>query len=242
VVERHRQFGLRVMDPQKLRSIGVTEALAPRTLATLIALGFYDDKGQATQEFEALRLAPEADFKPQLGELLRQTYSPVLEILNPWTATRTEIEDAFRSYEPPGMRPRMVQLFEGLMIFAGLRPESEHVKGGGRTGQSATKPTGGNATTGRRSSRTPPPKDEREPEREPPAAAPSANGSVDDMKRAYFDLLIEKAKQADADDSLLDRIERLVGLEPPDGKEDRGRKMAGSTPATPPGPASQEEG
>jgi hypothetical protein len=65
---------------------------------------------------------------------------------------------------------------------------------------------------------------------------------MDQMKRAYFDLLIEKAKQPEADASLLDRIERLVGLESPDEKEDRDRKTAGSTPATPAGPASQGEG
>ena len=96
VVERHRDFGLRTMDLPKLKSIGVTDALAPRTLTSLVNLGFYDANGQITPEFEALRLAPEADFKPQLGELLRMAYSPVLEILDPQTATRTEIEDAFR--------------------------------------------------------------------------------------------------------------------------------------------------
>jgi hypothetical protein len=229
------------MDLPKLKSIGVTDALAPRTLASLVALGFYDEEGQVTPEFEALRLAPEADFKPQLGELLRKTYSPVLEILDPSTATRTEIEDAFRGFEPPGMRPRMVQLFEGLTTFAGLRPESQHRATGG-TSRPATKPAGGKPATARTSSRTQAPKPEHEPEREPPHPPAPTNGSMDQMKRAYFDLLIEKAKQPEADASLLDRIERLVGLEPPDEKEDRDRKTAGSTPATPAGPASQGEG
>jgi hypothetical protein len=243
VVERHREFGLRTMDLPKLKSIGVTDALAPRTLASLVGLGFYDDTGQITPEFEALRVSPEADFKPQLGELLRKAYSPVFEILNPATATRTEIEDAFRSFEPPGMRPRMVQLFEGLMIFAGLRPEGQRAGGGtGWASKPAAKSPGGKAATGRPASRTPAPRQEQEPDHGPPPPADSPAGSVDHMKRAYFDLLIEKAKQADSDDGLLDRIERLVGLEPPDKKEDRDRKTAGSTPATPTGPASQGEG
>jgi hypothetical protein len=234
VLERHRQFGLRTMDLQKLKSIGVTDSLAPRTLASLTGLGFYDDKGQATQEFEALRVAPEADFKRQLAEILRKAYSPILEILDPQTATRTEIEDAFRSFEPPGMRPRMVQLFEGLMTFAGLRPEGERTGGG--TSTAANKPSGGKAATRPASARTRPPKPEPEPEREPP---PPVNGSVDDMKRAYFDLLIEKAKQEGADDGLLDRIERLVGLEPASKKEDQDREPEGSGPATPTGPVSE---
>ena len=221
VVERHRQFGLRTIDLLKLKSIGVTEALAPRTLASLVGLGFYDDEGRITQEFEALRIAPEADFKPQFAELLRKAYSPVLEILDPWTATRTEIEDAFRSFDPPGMRPRMVQLFEGLTIFAGLKPEAQRGAGGGGgiRGKPATKPPGGKAATGRVSPRTQPPKREREPEREPQPVASSANGSVDQMKRAYFDVLIEKAKQAEAEDGLFDRIERLLGIDPDTGPD-----------------------
>jgi hypothetical protein len=242
VVDRHRQFGLRAMDLQKLKSIGVTDALAPRTLASLVGLGFYDDKGQITQEFEALRLAPEADFKPQFGELMRQVYGPVLEILDPWTATRTEIEDAFRGFEPPGMRPRMVQLFEGLMAFAGLRPEGQRTGGVGGTKASASKPPGAQAT--KQSARTQSPKREREPEREPPPplAAPPVRGSLDDMKRAYFDVLIEKAKQSDADDGLFDRIERLVGLEPADKSKDRDRKSAESRSADPAGPAIRGKG
>ena len=241
VVDRHRQVGLRTMDLPKLKSIGITDALAPRTLTSVIGLGFYDDKGQVTPEFEALRVAPEAEYKPQLGELLRKAYSPVLEILDPWTATRADIEDAFRNFEPPGMRPRMVQLFEGLMIFAGLRPDSQRASSSRSASQQAARPSA-DKEAGVRRSRTQPPKREPEPEREPPPAPPPANGSVDQMKRAYFDLLIEKAKQSDADDTLLDRIERLVGLEPTVRKEDHGRETTGSTPATPPDPAAQGEG
>ena len=81
-------------------------------------------KARSLASLRPSRQAPKDDYKSQLGELLRKAYSPVLEILDPWTATRTEIEDAFRTFEPPGMRARMVQLFEGLMIFAGLRPPS----------------------------------------------------------------------------------------------------------------------
>jgi hypothetical protein len=228
------------MDLPKLKSIGVTDALAPRTLASLVSLGFYDDKGQITPEFEALRVAPAAEYKPQFGELLRKAYSPLLEVLDPWTATRTDIEDAFRNFEPPGMRPRMVQLFEGLMIFAGLRPDNQRASSSGSASQPATRPSADKAAGGRRS-RTQPPKREPEPEREPPPAPSPANGSVDQMKRAYFDLLIEKAKQSDADDTLLDRIERLVGLEPTVRKEDHGGETAGSTLETPSDPATQGE-
>jgi hypothetical protein len=225
------------MDLQKLESIGVTKALAPRTLASLILLGFYDDEGQITPEFEALREVPKLDFEPHLGDLLRKAYSPILEVLDPWTATRTEIEDAFRTFNPPGMLPRMAQLFEGLMTFAELRPETSRRPGGS---QSADKPAGRNTTPVRGSSHTRNSKTNAKPENQPPHPAPPISDSVDDMKRAYFDLLIEKAKQADSDDGLLDRIERLVGIEP--GKrQDRDRITAGFT-ATPTGSTSQGEG
>ena len=62
------------------------------------------------------------------------------------------------------------------------------------------------------------------------------------MRSMYFKLLLKKAEEGDGGDAdLFGRIERLVGLE--SGKEeDRGRKTAGSTPATPPGPATRERG
>jgi hypothetical protein len=33
------------------------------------------------------------------------------------------------------------------------------------------------------------------------------------MKRVYFNLLVDKAKESDADSDLLDRIERLIGFD-----------------------------
>lgn len=76
----------------------------------------------------------------------------------------------------------------------------------------------------------------------PPAASGGSVKSVDEMKAEYFALLLKKAESSDGENEvdLLDRIERLVGM--PDEKEDRDRKTAGSTPATPTGPASQGEG
>ena len=53
----------------ELQQIGVTESLAPRTLSALEALGFYDENGNVTPEFDALRKVPEHDFKPRLAAL-----------------------------------------------------------------------------------------------------------------------------------------------------------------------------
>jgi hypothetical protein len=63
------------------------------------------------------------------------------------------------------------------------------------------------------------------------------------MRAEYFALLIKNANEdAKLDRDVLNRIERLVGLRSADEEEDRDRTTAGSTPATPAGPASQGEG
>lgn len=136
VIEKHRQVGLQNMTVQKLQQIGVTESLAPRTMFALEALGFYNGNGNITPEFEALRKVPEHDFKPRLAALLREAYAPILEVLDPATATQTEVENAFRAFEPTGQIPRMVQLFIQLMVYAGIMTEPESKR---RTG--AVSPT-----------------------------------------------------------------------------------------------------
>jgi Family of unknown function (DUF5343) len=123
VIEKHRQMGLPTVNLQKLQQIGVTESLAPRTMYALEALGFYDENGTITPEFDALKKVPEHDFKPRLAALLREAYAPILEVLDPATATQTEVENAFRGFEPTGQIPRMVQLFMGLMAYAEVMPE-----------------------------------------------------------------------------------------------------------------------
>jgi Family of unknown function (DUF5343) len=131
VIEKHRQVGLQTMSLQRLQQIGVTEALAPRTLHALTYLGFYDENGNVTPEFDALRHAQEHDFKPRLAALLREAYAPVLEVFDPATATLLDVENAFRGYLPTGQLPRMVQLFMGLMIYADLMPEDRRKATGG---------------------------------------------------------------------------------------------------------------
>ena len=66
VIEKHRQVSLQDVSLERLQRIGVTEALAPRTLYALTFLGFYDERGRVTPEFDALRKLPEHEFKPAL--------------------------------------------------------------------------------------------------------------------------------------------------------------------------------
>lgn len=129
VIEKHRQMSLPTVNPQRLQQIGITESLVPRTLYALEALGFYDESGNITPEFDALRKVPEHDFKPRLAALLREAYAPILEVLDPATATQTDVENAFRGFEPTGQIPRMVQLFMGLMAYAEVMPEVKRRSG-----------------------------------------------------------------------------------------------------------------
>jgi hypothetical protein len=129
VIEKHRQMGLPTVNLQKLQQIGVTESLAPRTMYTLEALGFYDGNGNITPEFDALKRVPEHDFRPRLAALLREAYAPILEVLDPATATQTDVENAFRGFEPTGQIPRMVQLFMGLMAYGEVMPEIKRRSG-----------------------------------------------------------------------------------------------------------------
>lgn len=140
VIEKNRQVGLQSVTLQKLQQIGVTESLAPRTLFALEALGFYDGNGNITPEFDALRKVPEHDFKPRLAALLREAYAPILELLDPAAATQTDVENAFRGFEPTGQVPRMVQLFIQLMVYAGIMPEPEPKRRTGSASQTARTP------------------------------------------------------------------------------------------------------
>lgn len=140
VIEKHRQMRLQTVNLQKLQMIGVTESLAPRTLYALEALGFYDENGTITPEFDALSKVPEHDFKPRLGALLREAYAPILEVIDPAVATQTDIENAFRGFEPTGQIPRMAQLFMGLMAYAEVMPEVKR-RSGPIPGQQAPRAT-----------------------------------------------------------------------------------------------------
>ncbi|HZT26821.1 MAG TPA: DUF5343 domain-containing protein, partial [Pseudolabrys sp.] len=77
--------------------------------------------------FEALRLAPEAEFKKRMEEWLKGAYAEVFSFVDPTKDDEIRVRDAFRSYQPVGQQSRMVALFMGLCAAAGLiaeKPES----------------------------------------------------------------------------------------------------------------------
>lgn len=120
IIDRHRQVRLPVIDASVLDRTGVTESLVPRTLRALEQLGLIDENGVPTNSFERLRVAPSDEYHAELEKVVRDAYAPVFEVVDPTTASVTQIEDAFRGFNPAGQRPRMVTLFTGLMSEAGM--------------------------------------------------------------------------------------------------------------------------
>lgn len=124
IVERYRNKGLPVpVDADVLARASVSESLIPRVLHSLRALDLIDERGMPTQVFEAIRLAPEAEYKPTVAKWLEATYADVLQFIDPATADEAKLRDAFRNYQPQGQQGRMITLFSGLFRAAGIGPE-----------------------------------------------------------------------------------------------------------------------
>jgi hypothetical protein len=119
VISRFRDQWLpQPLTPDSIQRVGVTESLAPRTIQTLKLLGLIDEDGLVTEQFERLRRVPTSDFKAELVSMLRASYAPVFEVLEPSGASYEQVQDAFRTFKPEGQRDRMVSLFLGLLDYA----------------------------------------------------------------------------------------------------------------------------
>jgi hypothetical protein len=138
IVTRYREKGLPApINEEVLRRIGVTDSLMSRTIQALQGLDLVDDKGAPTAIFDSLKLAPEPEYKNRLAQWLNATYADILKYVDPGTSGQSEITDAFRYYNPAGMRDRMVSLFMALYAEAGIGQTKARTKSA-----RATKPNG----------------------------------------------------------------------------------------------------
>ena len=129
VVTRYRAKGIpQPIDEGVLSRVGISDSLISRTLQSMQTLDLIDDKGAVTATFESLKLAPEGEFKERIAQWLNAAYSDVLKFVDPHTADDTTLRDAFRIYNPPGQRDRMITLFTGLYAAAGIGPEKTRVR------------------------------------------------------------------------------------------------------------------
>ncbi len=127
VIRRFRDKGLPwPLTISSIQRIGISGPNAGRTIKALNFLGLVNDQGEKGSEAEKLAKVPELNYTQLLGDILREAYKDVFAILDPANATETELNDAFRHFEPSRQRSRMVALFIGLcreaQIIAGEPP------------------------------------------------------------------------------------------------------------------------
>jgi hypothetical protein len=100
---------------------GITETLAPRTLASLKVLDLVDEDGHPTTQLTLLKEARgDEELKARLQEWVQGVYAEVLQYADPATDDVVRISEAFRGYKPDGQRARMTTLLLGLWQYAGL--------------------------------------------------------------------------------------------------------------------------
>jgi hypothetical protein len=146
VIRRFREKGLpEVLNAQELVRLSVAEGNATRVLRALRFLGLLDIDGRRTSIFDRLARASTMEYPQLLGEILREAYKEVFIIVDPAATTTTELDDAFRNYEPQAQRDRMVRLFLGLCREANLAPggplEPGHRVRTRKNGKSAASPS-----------------------------------------------------------------------------------------------------
>jgi hypothetical protein len=124
LIGRYRSRGLpSPINADVLERAGIAGSLVPRTIQSLQTLDLINESGAPTPTFEAIRLAPEAEYPKRLEDWLKGAYADVFAFVDPTEDDETSVRDAFRSYQPVGQQGRMVVLFQGLCTAAGLMPD-----------------------------------------------------------------------------------------------------------------------
>jgi hypothetical protein len=124
VLETYRDTGLggRPITTDLVARLSVGDSIAPRVVSTLTILDLIDEEGVPTDDLVAFKQATSDAYKSVLAEVLFSAYEPVFAITGRDLSGKTpsQIEDAFRTYRPDSLRKRMVTLFTGLCIYAGI--------------------------------------------------------------------------------------------------------------------------
>ena len=177
--------------------VGMAGGTQNQVKHALRSMGLIDEDGRTSPQLAELAKNTESR-KVLLGDLLRERYEPLVALDE--SATKGQLDEALRGYGLNGATARKAaSFFVAAAMYAEL-PLSPHIT-------PSRKPSAGprKATSGGRRSRV--------TEQQPPTDTPT--DPTRDMKRVYFELLVSKAKDSqELDTGILDRIERLVGLEP----------------------------
>jgi hypothetical protein len=122
IIDRYRHRSMTTpINAEVLSRAGIPESLISRTLQALITLDLISEEtGEPTATFEAIRLAPEDEYKKRLEAWLKGAYADIFSYVDPAKDSETRIRDAFRTYQPRGQQERMVSLFTALCAAAGM--------------------------------------------------------------------------------------------------------------------------
>ena len=142
---------------QKLMAVGIAEGNAIRVQRALRYLNLIDESNELTESARRLRKATDAEYQPQLAEIIRGAYGLVFEILpNPASASGIQLSNAFRQFDPAGQRDNMIRLFVALCQEAGLMAASApEAKPKGRPAAAEGKVIAGATVTVRRKPKGP---------------------------------------------------------------------------------------
>jgi hypothetical protein len=168
-------------------------------LSALDTFGLIDDAKRPTERMKALIAADPDQLAALIGDLVRRHYGPALNLGD--DATQAQLEEVFTEHfsVSGSTRRKAIAFFLAAAKFAGITvsklfktPKATGTSGGG-TRTRRRRQTGGGQED--------PP---------PPPPAPTT-----DPKARYIDLLLKKAEAEDnLDPDLLNRIERVIGVEP----------------------------
>lgn len=199
----------------------------------LRSLGLIEEDDRSTQLLYDLAGANPEERKQEFGAILRDRFPALVNLGS--NASKSEFLAVLAEYNmnSPDTQRKALSFFVGAAEYAGIGV-SNHVKSGRAPSSSPRKTTARKATRNSGASKG----NESNGQTPTPSAADRVLTDAE-MRALYFKLLLKKAEDGE-DDTLLDRIEHLVGVAP-DKDKGRGRKPAGSKPATPTGSDSQAE-
>ena len=109
-----------IVDNHSITRIGISKGNASRTVAAMQFYGLIDEDGKHTRAFDGLGVAKTEEYPEALGDILREAYSKIFEVVNPAEASDIDLTDAFRGFNPAKQRTRMITLFVGLCKEAGI--------------------------------------------------------------------------------------------------------------------------
>lgn len=177
--------------------VGMAGGTQAQFKQALRSLGLIDEEDRADPKLPRLAKATD-DRSGLMADILRSRY-PRLVALDQ-NATRGQLDEALATYNlGADTRRKAATFYISAATYANL-PLSSHLRSGRATASGGTthrKPRAAKAATTDAGGTS--------------HSAAGSSGSPEDMRRAYFDLLLSKAKDADdLDSGLLDRIERLI--------------------------------